>query len=141
MSSVLIMNGRSRRIFAGGIRESCGNRAKRSTALSFKEKSKRNIKNENGDAGLFGVGFFVVLFAVFSCAFYLFQVNDMATMGYQMRDIESTIQSLEKENKKMQIKEIELKSMHNLEKATENLGLIGYSDITYMELKGPVAMK
>ena len=74
-------------------------------------------------------------------AFYLYQVNSIATKGYEVKDIERKIQESEKEINKLKIMEVELKSMYNIEKATEKMNLITTSDVSYLEVDGPVAMK
>ena len=85
--------------------------------------------------------FFLITGMVALGACYLYQVNDLATKSYEMKDMETRIQELQKEGKKMQIKEIELRSMYNLEKATENLELVNAQNVTYVEMKSPMAMK
>lgn len=72
---------------------------------------------------------------------YLYQVNFLATQGFEMKEIEKKIQDVEKENKQLQIREIELRSMSNIEKATEELNLVNSSNVTYIEVAGSVAMK
>lgn len=74
-------------------------------------------------------------------AFYLYQVNSIATKGYEIRDLESQIHDLQKESKKMEIREVELRSMDNIEKASQNLNLVNSDQVTYVEINGPVAMK
>lgn len=84
----------------------------------------------------------VLVFTVFIFgSFYLYQVNDLATKGYEIRDIENEIKKLKADNEKNKIQEVELKSMHNIEKAAEDLNLVSSKNSTYLNLKGPVAMK
>jgi hypothetical protein len=85
--------------------------------------------------------FVVVIGIFFSGGFYLYQVNDIATKGYEIRDLEKRIQDLNKESKKMEIKEVELKSMYNIEKASQDLNLVNSGEVSYIEINGPVAMK
>ena len=73
--------------------------------------------------------------------FYLYQVNDLATKGYEIREIEKQIIELSEMNKKNRIKEVELRSMYNIEKTAENLNLISSKGMTYINLNGSVAMK
>jgi cell division protein FtsL len=73
--------------------------------------------------------------------FYLYQVNDLATKGYEIRDIEKQIASLSQVNKDNRIKEVELKSMYNIEKTAQSLNLVSTKEITYLNLSGEVAMK
>ena len=72
---------------------------------------------------------------------YLYQVNDLATKGYEIREIENQIKKLKADNEKNKIQEVELKSMQNIEKVAEELNLISSNNSTFINLKGPVAMK
>lgn len=85
---------------------------------------------------------FLLVVSICACgASYLYQVNDIATKGYEVRELENKIQDLNKENKKMEIKEVELRSMYNIEKSAQDLNLVNSGEITYVEINGPVAMK
>lgn len=84
---------------------------------------------------------FLAALLVFVGAAYLYQVNDLATMGFRIREMENQLQRLQKENKQMQIREVELRSMYNIEKTTQDLNLVSPKEITYIEMDGPVAMK
>lgn len=90
---------------------------------------------------LIALSFVLVTAVIFFGAFYLFQVNSIATQGFEIEEIKNKIQDAEKENKKLKIKEIELKSMYNIEKATQEFNLVSPEDISYVEIDGPVAMK
>ena len=84
---------------------------------------------------------FLASLIIIAGSFYLYQVNDLATKGFEVRDLERQIQELEKNGKQMQIREVELRSMYNIEKSTQELDLVNPSNITYLEIDGPVAMK
>ncbi|HPN96570.1 MAG TPA: hypothetical protein PLK35_02275 [Candidatus Moranbacteria bacterium] len=112
--------------------------------LSMREKKSSTRESKvKGSAklGLVSACFMLVASVIASGAFYLYQVNDLATQGYEMREIENQIQGLEKESKKMRIREVELRSMYNIEKATENLDLVNAVNVSYVEMESPVAMK
>lgn len=85
--------------------------------------------------------FVLVVLILFSGAFYLYQVNDLATKGYEIKDIENRIQNLEKDSKRMQIKEVELRSMYNIEKSTQDLNLVNPASVSYIEMDSSIAMK
>ncbi len=85
--------------------------------------------------------FILVFLIIIAGSFYLYQVNDLATKGFEVRDLEKQIQNLQKNGKQMQIREVELRSMYNIEKSTQELDLVSPSNITYLEINGPVAMK
>ncbi|HAI74244.1 MAG TPA: hypothetical protein DCS28_02530 [Candidatus Moranbacteria bacterium] len=110
---------------------------------SLDEKRTR-VKTENKGSikiSLVGAGFLVVLCIIFMTAFYLFQVNNLAIKGYEVKDLENKISELRKNNKEMQIREMELRSMYAIETAAKNFNLLDSTDITYLEIDGPVAIK
>jgi cell division protein FtsL len=107
---------------------------------------RKNLKRKDATLGgarisLVSLGFIFLAAIFLSGIFYLYQVNSLTTQGFEIKDIEKSIQTIEKENKQLQIKEIELRSMNNIEKATEELNLVNSSNVTYIEVAGPVAMK
>jgi hypothetical protein len=74
-------------------------------------------------------------------AAYLYQVNGIATKGYEIREKEAKIQELKKESQQLKIKEVELRSMYNIEKAMDDLNLVTSPGVSYLEENGPMAMK
>ena len=82
---------------------------------------------------------FAVL-AIFGGA-YIYQVNSIATQGFAVKELEDQIRNLRKESEQLKIKEVELKSMYNIEKSAEELKLESVPGISYVEMRGPVAMK
>lgn len=106
-----------------------------------KSAEKRSVAGGSTKISLMAWSLILAMAIIFSGAFYLFQVNSIATQGFEIKKIENNIQDVERENKKLKIKEIELKSMQNIEKATQEFNLISPKDISYVEIDGPVAMK
>jgi len=101
-------------------------------------------KNSLGHAGRasLSVGvLFLMVVIIFLGGIYLYQVNKVATQGFEMKEAESKIQDLENTSKKLKIKEVELKSMYNIEKSMENLNLVNSDNVSYIEMDGSVAMK
>lgn len=85
---------------------------------------------------------FVLLFFVFCAGVtYIFQINKMATMGYEIKKTEKQIEELEKQNEVLQIRAAELKSMHNLESDKERMNMKKPDEVGYIEIDEPVAMK
>lgn len=87
------------------------------------------------------VGIILILTVMLAGAFYLYQVNNLATKGYEMKEVESRVQKLQDDSQRLKIKETELRSMYNLEKATQKLDLVNPTSVSYLEINGPVAMK
>ena len=138
MSRVLTIN-RNARKRMGGASLNC-------SVFSMKEsiKTKRAVSQNCRGSVTFSpksvMALLVFMVFIFG-SFYLYQVNDLATKGYEIRDIENEIKKLKADNERNKIQEVELKSMYNIEKAAENLNLVSSTGSTYISLKGPVAMK
>lgn len=91
--------------------------------------------------GLASAGFLMIFLVIFSSAFYLFQVNDLAVKGYDIKELENKISELEKENKQMQIHEMELRSMYVIEKSAQDFNLVSPVNVSYVEVNNTVAIK
>ncbi|MEK7598477.1 MAG: hypothetical protein AAB487_01960 [Patescibacteria group bacterium] len=104
----------------------------------FRQKSELHGK---AGIGLVTAVFLAIAGILAAGIFYLYQVNSIATKGYELRELEGKVQESEKDINKLKIREVELKSMYNIEKATEDLNLVTSLNITYLDAKRPVAMK
>lgn len=146
MSRIITANrirfGNERGLFSP--REKNGAKITRSKILSMEKGKEKSIVQSFSGASEIGSLFasvsVIVLVLLFG-AFYLWEVNDLATKGFEIRDLEKQIQELAKNNKRMQIREVELKSMYNIEKSSRDLNLVSPQNITYLEINGPVAMR
>jgi hypothetical protein len=105
------------------------------------KKTHARTESCQGRSGITSVWFVLCAITLIAGAVYLYQVNDLATKGYEIKEIETKITDLEKESKKMQIREVEIRSMYSLEKATQNLELVSPENVSYLEMDSPVAMK
>ena len=102
----------------------------------------RKRSSEPAGKASVSVGIIFLIFITFVLGgLYLFQVNNVAVQGIDMKDAEIQIRDLKSEKKKMEIKEVELKSMYQIEKSTKDLDLVNADTVSYMELDSPVAMK
>jgi cell shape-determining protein MreC len=108
---------------------------------SFSVSREKSGSTEEKGSGLSVVGFVLLGLLLSASSLYLFQVNSLATKGYELRDVENKIQNSEKEINELKIEEVELKSMYNMEKATKDLNLVSSSEVSYIDIAGPMAMK
>ena len=102
------------------------------------------LEKKRGPAGKVSISVGVISLAFLTFilgGLYLFQVNTVATQGIDLKEAETTINELKREHRKMEIKEVELKSMYQIEKSTKDLDLVNADVVSYIELEGPVAMK
>lgn len=112
-------------------------------AFSGEKAKKTAISTISGSAriSLMSLVFVVFGLILFSGAFYLYQVNDTATKGVEIKKAESQINDLKQSNENLKIKEVELRSMYNIEREVKNMDLVNTEEISYVEVKGPVAMR
>ncbi len=104
-----------------------------------KKNAKKISKPEKGS--LKARTSFLIASLVIVGAAYLYQVNSIAAKGYEIREKETRIQDLKKESQQLKIKEVELKSMYNIEKSMDDLNLVTSPVVSYLEENGPMAMK
>lgn len=104
-----------------------------------KKSAKKISKPQNGDLKT-GI-FFLAAGLFIAGSVYLYQVNSIVTKGYEIREKETRIQDLKKEGQQLKIKEVELKSMYNIEKSMNDLNLVTTPSVSYVEENEPMAMK
>jgi cell division protein FtsL len=84
------------------------------------------------------------ILAVLVCAsgiFYIFEVNNLATKGYEIRELENQLKDVQKANETLRIQAAELKSMYKIEEKTKELNMVAPKDVSYLNIPGDVAMK
>jgi cell division protein FtsB len=72
---------------------------------------------------------------------YIYEVNTLATKGFDIKKAESELEQLKKENENLNIRATELKSMNKIEEKTKDLNMVAPKDISYLNIPGNVAMK
>ncbi len=133
MSKILTVNRNSFQKFtATDIEKSPVKTIKHRRSLSVSGKTKISFM---------GFSFILMITIGFSGAFYLYQVNDLINKNYKVQSLKNQIQELKKTSQKNKIKQVELQSMYNIEKATQNFGLVHTDKVIYLETNGTVAMK
>ncbi len=64
---------------------------------------------------------------------YLWQVNAVAAIGYEMRDLEARVQTLQKENKKLELAVTEKQSTAHVMKRLEELAMVPAGVVSYVQ--------
>lgn len=64
--------------------------------------------------------------------FYLAQLFDSSTKGYQMSDLKKKAEELREENRKLQVKAAELKSYKHIEEEAKKLNMLPSTSIVYI---------
>ncbi len=63
---------------------------------------------------------------------YLWQVNSVATSGYQLKELEKKISILEKRHSKLLLRATELRSLSRVEEKSKELGMVANDTIYYL---------
>ena len=103
-------------------------------------KTKTNSRR-NRNLGSINLSFVIVFFLALSGMIYLYSINGSAVKGYKIRQAETEISELKKENEKLMIKEAELKSLYHIEEASKELNMDELNDISYIDEISPVAFR
>jgi cell division protein FtsB len=106
------------------------------TFNSVKKENKSN-KNSGFCQILTLISIFKVLLVMvgISCLSYLFQVNQLATMGKEINEREVRLEELKEENKKLSIKVAQLKSNYYIEDERERLKLVSPDQVSFVEIE------
>ena len=116
-----------------------------SSTMVCKRKQKTDQRSVVGGEKCFSrSAFAIILIGLICCAgvMYVFQVNQLATMGYEMKKKEKSIDDLLKNNKQLELESAQLKSIYNLEGHKESLNMEKPQEVSVLEveLEKPVAM-
>ncbi len=72
---------------------------------------------------------------------YLWQVNSVATSGYELKELEKKISILEKRHSKLLLQATELRALSRVEEKSRELGMVANDTIYYLTAdKGVVAL-
>ncbi|MCX6740529.1 MAG: hypothetical protein NTZ49_04860 [Candidatus Parcubacteria bacterium] len=78
---------------------------------------------------------------VFVCGiFYLWQINSLATKGYQIKELEEKVSDLKDNNKKLQVQITELRSVSRINEEVKRLNMQEVARIEYLSANGSVAL-
>ena len=95
------------------------------------KKEKLNNNQKRSNHWLFVAVFFLVVTVVS----YIFQINQVATMGYEIKDKEKQISELLEEEKQLEIEIANLKSIYKLREEQRKLGMKKPAESTYIEIE------
>lgn len=110
-----------------------------SSSVRFGERKKS--LNARPKMGRVTLSFILVTLVCAAGVFYIFEVNNLATKGYEIRNLENQLNKSQKENETLRIQAAELKSLNKIEEKTKDLNMVAPKDVSYLNLPGDVAMK
>ena len=83
-------------------------------------------------------GWVIVFICLISltCLLYLWQVNSLATRGYEIKDLEEKVGELRDKNKSLELKITQLRSTERISQAVEKLEMIEVARVEYLKANG-----
>jgi cell division protein FtsL len=63
---------------------------------------------------------------------YVWQISQVSTQGYYLKDLEKQISVLEQQNEKLSLDKAELNSLARIETAAKTLGMINNDSVVYL---------
>lgn len=98
------------------------------------EKTNFSLAKKGQDCFLRNIFIALIFLNGFFSLGYIFQVNKIAIMGYEIRNREEQIHALDEETNKLKIDLASLQSIYILEGKKEALGMISPGQADYLEL-------
>jgi len=115
----------------------------RKKSCNWQPKTKRKIQTENQPkqsvAGFINPVFIVLACTVFSGVFYVYSINQTATRGIAIGQIEKEIAKEKNENESLKIKEAEVKSLYHIEDVSKTMDMVSSQNVIYLEESPTVA--
>ena len=63
---------------------------------------------------------------------YVWQISQVSTQGYYLKDLEKQISVLEQQNEKLSLDKAELNSLSRIETAAKTLGMVSNDSVVYL---------
>ena len=111
-----------------------------SGSANFGER-KKTVNAQTLKVGNITLNFLLAILICMLGVSYIFEVNSIATKGYEIKKMETQIGELKRQNENLKIQAAELKSMYSIEEKTKNLNMVAPKDVSFLSLPGDVAMK
>ncbi len=98
--------------------------AKKSKKSGFKLKIRLNLK---------AINIFLVVSIVAIGLGYLVQINDLATIGYQINDLQDKISMLKQEKSDLELEALSLQSIGKVQEKVDGLGMVMANEAEYLK--------
>lgn len=89
----------------------------------------KNKNNKNISISL-RITFFIMLILIGLT--YVWQISQVSTQGYYLKDLERKISILEKQNERFNLEAAQLSALPRIDKEMVRLGLVKYDSIVYL---------
>lgn len=84
----------------------------------------------------------LILLIFFLSIFYLLQITQASTKGFKIKELEKKISDLKQTNEKLEFEITHLESIQNIQKLSEELGMVKAEEVEYLEpIMAGVAVK
>lgn len=97
------------------------------------------LKPQASVAGFISPVFVVLSCTVFSGVFYVYSINQTATKGIAIGQLEKEIVQKKNENDSLRIREAQVKSLYHIEDVSKELNMVAAQNVVYLEENPAVA--
>jgi cell division protein FtsL len=101
-------------------------------------KPRRSWAGVQFNSRIFGIT--ITVFCVIALVGYLIEVNNMATKGYQIKELENRVAELKQEKADLDLQALSLQSVGNVKDKVESLGMVTASEAEFLPENAQVAM-
>lgn len=107
--------------------------------MKYTNKNKKgSAANINGPKKISALNALLTIIIIVVGLTYLIQINSLATKGYEIKELENEIYTLELETSDLQSLTLELQSMNNIQTKVTQLNMVAVGQAEYLSPK-PVA--
>lgn len=100
---------------------------------NIKRKIQTAAQPRKNAAGFINPVFVVLACTVFSGVFYVYSINQTATKGIAIQEVEKQIALEKSKNEALKIREAEIKSLYHVEDESKNMNMVSAQNVTYLE--------
>lgn len=107
---------------------------------SLKPKNNKAPSASEGEWVNVFVGFLIMACLAVCSIFYVGQINETATLGFEFKEIESKIKQEKEASQNLKIESARLKAISNLKESIDGLDMVKVSKVEYISGSGSTAM-
>lgn len=95
-------------------------------------KRKMQVKAKTARLNLVSPRWLILWLLIVALFAYVWQINSLATYGYQVRELEKEVADLKNTNKQLENQSANLRSLDGLKKKLDQLSLVPVANVQYL---------
>lgn len=99
----------------------------------YSKNNKKTIQEKQSTC--FYINSFLLFLIVLFSGVYIFQVTSFSSKGYEIREVEKSLDGLREKQAKLELELVNLRSLNTIQKKAEDLDLSEVDGIEYLQIK------